>query len=44
MPVNEPCDVCEAVGDDVLEYDFELLGTATTIYLCSKCNDNNKEN
>jgi len=41
--VNEACDVCEAIGDDVSEYDFELLGMATTIYLCTKCTDDNKE-
>jgi hypothetical protein len=43
MLMSNACDVCEAVGDDVLEYDFELLGLGTTIYLCTKCNDNNKE-
>lgn len=41
--MNEPCDVCEAMGDDIAEYDFELLGTPTTIYLCSKCSENNEE-
>lgn len=41
--MNEICDVCEISGDDVAEYDFELLGFATTLYLCAKCSKNNEE-